>query len=623
MHIKFPLIVATLLLLAIKSSAQPPSLGTAATYVLFSSTGAVGNTGARSHFTGDVGTVTGAITMNVNVNGVIHNGDPATLAAAADVFSAYQQLNATIATSFDSVTIGNGDTVTAGVDSLAGTTLLDSTLILDGGGNTNALFIFKVYGTLNTSENARIILINGARACNVFWMVDGAINLAPGTVMRGTMIANSNAIDLGSGVTLDGRALTSTAGAITATNVLTSVPVDCGGAALTGPIAPALLSTECYALFTGNGENTNSGTTNVTGDIGSNVGLTTGYDPLNVIGVIHTNPDTSTAHCSSDLLLVYNYLNNLPADIELMYPAQFGNSLVLTPHVYLLNSATELTDTLLLNAMGNADAVFVIKINGALSTSVNSVILLTNGAQAKNIYWKIDGATSINDFSIFKGTIVGNNGAINLSTGVNLEGRALTTDGAFTTQSITAAIPSGVCNVVPLPVTWLYFTGKPVGKNILLEWATTQELNNRVFTIEKSKNAVDFEVLTSINAGSKDNYYSFTDTAPYGGGFYRISQTDRNGQRHYFQTVYVQVTGSSNITHYVQDMIFIKTSGLNPGSATIGMYNMDGKKVSSQSVNLTSEVKTYGVEKPTVSGLYLLYLECQGQRLYTAKVMID
>ena len=48
-----------------------------------------------------------------------------------------------------------------------------------------------------------------------------------------------------------------------------------------------------------------------------------------------------------------------------------------------MNGAATLTDTLFLNAQGNSNAVFVIQINGALTTSTYSNIFLMNGAQSK------------------------------------------------------------------------------------------------------------------------------------------------------------------------------------------------------------------------------------------------
>ncbi len=50
-----------------------PNLGTAANYVLFTTIGAVSNTGI-SQYTGNVGTNSGAIAGFGNVDGQMHNG---------------------------------------------------------------------------------------------------------------------------------------------------------------------------------------------------------------------------------------------------------------------------------------------------------------------------------------------------------------------------------------------------------------------------------------------------------------------------------------------------------------------------------------------------------------------
>src|SRR6187402_792711 len=83
----------------IVNCAQAPALGTAANFILFSADGAVGNTGL-SQLTGDVGTNNGAITGFGNVNGVMHNADLATAAAAADLLITYNLLNSAIPTFF-------------------------------------------------------------------------------------------------------------------------------------------------------------------------------------------------------------------------------------------------------------------------------------------------------------------------------------------------------------------------------------------------------------------------------------------------------------------------------------------------------------------------------------------
>jgi len=429
--------------------AQAPSLGTAAGFVLFSSNGAVSNTGI-SQLTGNVGTNSGSSTAFGNVNGVMHDNDGASAQCSADLLLAYNQLNAAVPTFFPASLLGNGQVLVPGVYSISGAATLNLDLTLNAQNDSNAVFIFQIQGTLSANAGSKIRLSNGALACNVFWKVEGAVNMASGTFMRGTVIANNAAISLSAGDTLEGRAF-STTGAVSVDGVLAYTPVGCGSPVLTGPAAPPLGAAACYAIFSSDGAVSNTGITYVTGDVGSNNGSVSGYNPLYVTGTIHAVPDGSTAQCAADLLVAYNYVNVLPYEIELLYPAQFGKNLVLTPHTYLMNGAATFTDTLYLNAQGNANAVFVIQVNGALSTSTYSKVVLINGAQADNVYWKVEGAVSISDYSVFCGTIICNNGALGaINTGVTLNGRALTTAGALSGAAMTAvagSIPSN-CGTV-------------------------------------------------------------------------------------------------------------------------------------------------------------------------------
>ncbi len=425
--------------------AQGPVLGESSNFALFSSNGAVSNTGL-SHLTGNVGTNNGSSTNFGNVDGVMHDADGTTADAAADLIIAYNELNAAIPNFFPAPLLGNGQKLEAGTYAIGQSATLDNTLILDGKGNKNSIFIFQIEGSFSSAAGAKVELINGALACNVFWKIEGLVDLATNTQMKGTVVANNAAIILNTGSTLEGRAL-STTGAVTVAGVTVTTPLGCGSPILKGPAAPELKSVACYTIFSGNGEVTNSGVSTITGDVGSNLGLTTGFQEVNVVGTIHAIPDTSTAECAEDLGTVYDYLNTLPVDIELLYPAAFGQNIVLTPHTYLMNAATVLNGTVILNAQDNVDAVFVIKINGALSTSTYAKVELQNGAQAKNVFWKVEGAININDYSEFKGTVIGNNGAVILNTGVILDGRVLSTSGGITTFGIDAEMSPG-CNAL-------------------------------------------------------------------------------------------------------------------------------------------------------------------------------
>lgn len=604
--------------------AQAPNLATAGNYVLFTTNGSVTNTGS-SHVTGNVGANTGAVTGFGNVDGNMHNLDGSTAAAAADLLNAYNDINSRTPTNNHAFQLGNGETLNAGIYALAGHTDLSGNLTLDGQGNPNALFIFKVAGgTFTSSANSQVTLINGAVACNVFWVIEGAINIGSGTIMKGNVIANNAAIDLNAGANLEGRAL-STTGAIVVNGVVTVMPLGCGVPILTGPMAPALGKTSCFALFSSNGLVSNTGTTSVTGDIGTNFGSTSGFNAANVIGTVHPNPNATTVTTANNLTTVQSYLSTLTKDIELLYPAQFGNTLVLTPHTYLMTGMTTFNSILYLNAQGNADAVFVIKITGPLAVSTNASVVLQNGAQAKNVYWKVDGAVTIASNVIFKGNIV-SGGAISIGTLSILEGRALTTSGTISSADINATIPS-VCEST-IPVTWLYLKAKAVQNDVLVEWGTIDELNNDYFVVEKSRDGKNFQAIATVNSVGEavkgQNHYAHTDKQPYSLTYYRISQTDKNSQqKKYTPIVLAALNQDFKVNQYVQgNYIYVEASGADASAGSIELYDINGRLMSSQKIILNKENSTFKIDKPQHSGLYLLYIGKQGEKSYLGKVMV-
>lgn len=441
------LIVTAVALIAFPKSnfGQAPNLGTAADFALFSTAGAVTSSSSPlylTHVTGNIGAAPASITGFGNVDGVLYQGGTEFADASTDLVAAYNYIDGLTPTNVMATPFGGGDILTPGVHTIVNAAIwLTGDIILDAQNDPDAVFIFQLDGAFNTSTNAKVKLINETQACNVFWVAEGAVTMAAGTYMAGTVIANNDFISMGAGDTLQGRALAIN-GAVSVNEALIYLPLGCGAPVLTGPPLPVLNSVECYAIFSSDGPVQDDFATFVIGDVGTNLGSALGYDPLKVTGNIHPIPDASTAQCAADLSVIYNDINALPYDIELMEPTLFGNNLVLTPHTYLMLSAVTFTDTLYLNAQGNEDAVFIFKINGAFATSTFSNVVLINGAQAKNVYWKIDGAVDINDFSVFNGSFV-SAGAINLFTGVVLNGRALTTVGALSTYAAEVNTPTG------------------------------------------------------------------------------------------------------------------------------------------------------------------------------------
>lgn len=95
----------------------------------------------------------------------------------------------------------------------------------------------------------------------------------------------------------------------------------------------------------------------------------------------------------------------------------------------------------------------------------------------------------------------------------------------------------------PLPLSWLFVKANEQNNgDILIEWATSQEVNTSHFIIERSQNGV-FTAIGNIAAkGSESrNDYSFTDNAHLSGTVsYRIKQVDIDGNFEYSKQVVVR-----------------------------------------------------------------------------------
>ncbi len=89
----------------------------------------------------------------------------------------------------------------------------------------------------------------------------------------------------------------------------------------------------------------------------------------------------------------------------------------------------------------------------------------------------------------------------------------------------------------PLPVELLSFSSSCENNNIELKWVTASETNNDYFTVERSPDAINWQVVTTINGAGNSNTvlnYNTTDTNPLEGiSYYRLKQTDYNGDYTY------------------------------------------------------------------------------------------
>jgi len=96
------------------------------------------------------------------------------------------------------------------------------------------------------------------------------------------------------------------------------------------------------------------------------------------------------------------------------------------------------------------------------------------------------------------------------------------------------AISTTNCSV-SLPVEFVDFSATCLNSEAQLNWSTFTELNNDYFTIERSLDGFDFEEMAEVSGNgttSQMSTYQWTDVRPiHGTSYYRLSQTDYNGEK--------------------------------------------------------------------------------------------
>ena len=73
---------------------------------------------------------------------------------------------------------------------------------------------------------------------------------------------------------------------------------------------------------------------------------------------------------------------------------------------------------------GGANDIWIFQIAGNLAMSSAVKIILSGGAQAKNVFWQVAGQATLGTTSHFEGTILSMTG-ITFQTGASINGRAL------------------------------------------------------------------------------------------------------------------------------------------------------------------------------------------------------
>jgi hypothetical protein len=201
--------------------------------------------------------------------------------------------------------------------------------------------------------------------------------------------------------------------------------------------APPRGTTTTFAILAGQAV-TSTGLSVVNGDLGISPGTAlTGFPPGIITGATHLG-DPVAAQALADAQVLYAYLDGLPCGTDLTGQDLVG--MTLTPGVYCFDSSAQLSGTLILDAQGSCDSLFVFQTGSTLTTSVaSSIEVINNPCSAncrggENVFFQVGSSATIGTGSQFVGNIVANTSAT-LNFNASVAGSVFGLIGAVTLDS--------------------------------------------------------------------------------------------------------------------------------------------------------------------------------------------
>jgi Ice-binding-like len=256
------------------------------------------------------------------------------------------------------------------------------------------------------------------------------------------------------------------------------VGIDSRAAAACGQSAVVLGSASTYAALSATSV-TSTGATALTGDIGVSPGTSvTGFPPGTYTGTKNVaNPASSAAAAATTI--AYNDAAGR-SNCAVTVAGNIGGQ-TLTPGLYKSTSSLAISSgDLTLSGGGNPNGVFVFQVASALTTTSGRAVVLSNGAQAGNVFWQVGSSATIGTTSRVQGTILAY-ASITMLAGSHLDGRALARTGDVTLSATTIVVPT-TNNVVTQTVTFTE-TGLEVGTGWSVTFAGV-ETNSNLATID-------------------------------------------------------------------------------------------------------------------------------------------
>jgi type IX secretion system substrate protein len=174
-------------------------------------------------------------------------------------------------------------------------------------------------------------------------------------------------------------------------------------------------------------------------------------------------------------------------------------------------------------------------------------------------------------------------------------------------------------DMTPLPIELLRFDAI-VNENKMVDlfWTTTTETNNDYFTIERSKDGIQFEQIENIQGAgnsTEPRNYQTVDSNPYGGvSYYRLLQTDFDGTQSYSGIRVVNIELSQQYTVYpnpLKEVLHIVSDASARGKTIIEISDALGRIVYAQRIEMGEQINSIDINEVSKfeAGNYFLVIQ--------------
>jgi hypothetical protein len=262
-----------------------------------------------------------------------------------------------------------------------------------------------------------------------------------------------------------------------------------------GP-APIDLGTAAHFTILATATTTTTGGGIINGDVGLSPAGSQGIPPAQINGTIYNGgPIAAQAQLDLNSAIISASPAHLPGGINA--GAELGGQ-TLVAGVYQSPSGTYGITLVDLTLSGGPNDVWVFQMASTLTVGVGRQVILTGGAQARNIFWQVGSSATLNTSSVFEGTIMAY-ASITMNASSTIEGRALAQTGAVTYNGSGGSLP------MPSAPFFTAISRGPAN-------ASTVVLSTTPYYLLTLQSSPDLAIWTTIATNiPSTNYWAFTN----------------------------------------------------------------------------------------------------------------